>query len=396
MAPYGHAAKLFAIDVGYAGGNILVENSSLPKLVKSLINQSGDFQILKGKSFYSGDLRYYGLPDALNIKFYDSTHTIHISSSLTGLELDITGKDNNDLAQKLADWFYFDGSSDAVDLLKAAIKASAAAITDGSPGSTTALMADTTFHTFGMFQSTARGQEMRGYESGAHVGVWVSGNSYETETPVGTMEGTRTRLGIPLWLHFGTRVSFVGNTVFDYNELEGTEFYGLGTDLGLAFRPVLRTGEDRFGWEITPFVGAYGIGSIDGVTAAIVRQFGGINRFEWRLFDRGLLSLVTQYTTLDNLTIKIDKYELTTPIEQDILKNGIMYDFPLFSLQSLYANVYLADTRFLNDATVDNYQTLGGGLSWRLKKFSLNAYIGFDKANAYQALNSGLGFVWDL
>ncbi len=399
LASPGQAAKLFAIDLTYPGGSLQVENSSLPDLVENLIKNSGAFSVLNSEDTFSGHLRYFGLPNTLLISI-DRTDPqiieLRITSVLTDFDTTITGTSEDDIKKKLVDWFYLDGGKAAAELLQEVIKASAAAITDGNPGSTTALMADSTFHTFGLFQGSSREQHMRGFEPGAHVGLWISENSYEIDTPAGPMEGTRTRINIPLWLHLGSRVSFVGNTIFDYNNLEGTEFYGLGADVGLAFRPVLRTDEDRFGWQLTPFIGGYAIGSVDGVTAAIVSQFGLVNRFEWRLFDRALLSFVSQYTTLDNLTVKIDEYELATPINQDILKNGIMLDVPLFSLRSLFANGYFIDTRFLEDSKIDNYQTFGAGLSYRLNRFSLNGYLGFDKADAYQGINTGLGFVWDL
>ena len=397
IASNGFAAKLFALDVAWNAGadTVQVENSSLPNLIKELIDKSGNLSVVTGDS-YSGSLRYFGMPDALVIDVDVPSLTLRLTSAVTGLDVTITGTDKDDLHKKLANWFYLDGGKAAALLLSEAIKTSAAAITDGSPGSTTALMADTTFQTFGLFQNTSRGQNMRGFESGAHVGLWVNSSSYEIDTPVGPMEGTRTRINVPLWLHFGTRVSFVGNTVFDFNSLEGTDFYGVGADIGLAFRPVLRVGDDRFGWQVTPYGGAHGIGSVDGVTAAAISQYGLINRFEWRLFERALLSVVTQYTSFDNVTIKIDEYELTAPVDQNILKNGLMYDVPVFSLRSLFANAYVIDTRFLEEAKTDNYQTYGGGLSYRLKKFSLNAYVSFDKSDQHQGLNTGLGFVWDL
>ena len=396
IAMKANAAKLFAVDVSYSGGNLFVEDSSLPDLVKNLIKKDHEFSILGAQTTYSGSLRYFGLNDALVITVNTAALTVHLTSALTGLDTTITGTSEDDLKKKLADWFYLDGGKAATKLLREAIKSSAAAITDGNPGATTALMADSTFRNFGLFQSTSREQNARGFESGAHVGLWVSENSYKTDTPSGPLEGTRTRLNIPLWLHFGTRVSFVGNTTVDFNNLEGTEFYGVEANVGLAFRPVLRTAEDRFGWQVTPFCGAYGIGSVDGVTAAIVSQYGAINRFEWRLFKRSLFSFVTQYTTFDNVTIKFNDNELTSPVNQNILKNGIMYDMPVFSLKSLFVNAYLIDTRFLEDAKTTDYQTIGGGISYRLKKFSLNGWVGFDKADYYEGLNAGLGCVWDL
>ena len=393
----GFAAKLFALDVTWNGGadSAFVEDSSLPDLIKNLIDKSGALSDING-DVYTSSLRYFGLPNALVIDVDLQNSTLTLSSALTGFSVTIDGTNEDDLKRKLVDWFYLDGGNAAAKILQEAIKASAAVITDGSPGSTTASMADTSFQVFGLFQGSSREQNMRGFESGAHVGLWVKTSAYELDTPVGPMEGTRTRVNVPLWLHFSSRVSFVGNTVVDYNTLEGTEFYGLGSDIGLAFRPVVRLGEDRFGWQVTPYGGAYGIGSIDGVTAAVVSQYGLVNRFEWRLLDRSLISFVSQYTSFNNITININDYELTTPIDQNIIKNGLMYDFPVFSLRSLFANIYIIDTRFLEEAKTDNYQTIGGGLSYRLNKFSLTGQIGIDKSDAYQSISAGLGLVWDL
>ncbi len=391
------AAKLFALNVTWNNGadQVFAENSSFPDLIHSFVDQSDDFSGISG-DVYEGSLRYYGLPDALHIALDLNQYTLHVTSQITGLDVTLEGVDEEDLTRKFVDWMAGDGSSASSEFLREIIKFSAATITDGNPGSTTALLAGNTFQSFGLFQGSARGQTTRGFESGAHIGFWVSSSAYEINTPVGKMEGERTRIDIPVWFHFGSRVSLVSNTTFDYNSLEGTEFYGFGTDLGFAFRPVLRSGEDRFGWQVTPFVGGYGLGSYDGVTAAVLGQYGLLNRFEWRVFDRSLVSVVSQYTSFKNMDVKVSDYSLTTPIEQNILKNGIMFDAPVFSLQSLYANLYVIDTRFLEDAKTDNFQTLGGGLSFRLQKFGVNAYVEGDYTDDYQGLNAGLGLVWDI
>jgi len=394
---YAQAEKLFAVDATWNSGTeyLQVENSSFPDLIKTFVDHSGNFSGITGNQ-YDGSLRYYGLPNALKISVDLNLYTLHLTSQLTGLDVTLQGVDESDLAQKLIDWIYLEGDSAAGTFLREAIKRSAATITDGNPGSSTALLAGNTFQMFGLFQGSSRDQTMRGSEAGAHVGFLVKSSSYEIDTPVGKMDGSRTQINIPLWLHFGSRVSLVSNIAFDYNSLEGTEFYGLGTDLGLAFRPVLRLDEDRFGWQVTPFFGGYGLASYDGVTAAVLGQYGLINRFEWRVFDRSLISLVSQYTAFKNVEVSVGDYSLSTPINQNILKNGIMFDTPVFSLQSLYANIYFIDTRFLEDANVNSFQTLGGGLSYRLKTFSLNLHLEADYANNYQNLNVGLGFAWDL
>jgi hypothetical protein len=393
------AAKLFAVDVTYSGGTVSEENSSLPHLINDLISDSGRFKELEGEDVFSTSLTYFGLPDALRLSI-DRTNPelieLRLTSAVTGLDTTLKGTSEEDMAREFIDWLYRDGGQDAIDLLDAIVISSAAAITDGNPNATTSVMADNTFQTFGLFQGTSRDQTMRGSESGAHVGIWLNSKSYEIDTPVGKMEGQRTQVNVPLWIDFGTRVSFVGNTMIDFNELEGTQFYGLGVDVGLAFRPILRTGDDRFGWQITPYAGTYGVGSIDGVTAAFVGQYGLINRFEWRLTERSLLSWVSQYSTFNNVTVEIDHYQLNAPIDQNILKNGLMYDFPVSPLRSLFANVFVIDTRLLKDANINSYQTLGAGLSYRLEKFSVNGRLGYETADGYESMNSHIGVAWDL
>lgn len=394
------AAKLFAVSTTYNGGteSLMVENSSLPRLLDHLTKNYGDFSVLQGETAFTANLTYFGLPDALSLTFDRSDPQIirlRIKSSLITLDKLFEATSEEDLKKQLVNWLYLEGSADAADLLKIAIQSSAAVITDGSPVSTTAQLTDSTFRMFGMYQSGGQEKGMRGTESGAHFAVWYDEQDYTIESPGGDLQGRRWRVTLPLWLHFNSRVSLVGDAKFDFNEIEGTEFYGLGADIGMAFRPVVRADKDRFGWQITPFTGAYGIGSADGVTAAIVSQIGVINRFEWRVFDRTLLSLVSQYTSFENVTVKLGDVELNTPIDQNILKNGIMYEFPLFS-KSLYGNAHFINTQFMKDARVNSYQTYGAGLAYRLTRFSVQANLGYDYADLYSGVTFNLGAVWDL
>jgi len=211
----GYAAKLFAVDVTYSGGNVMVEDSSLPDLIDNMINNIGAFGVLETEDVFSVSLTYFGLPDALQIAV-DRTDPqllqLRLTSALTGLDTTLTGTSESDIKKELVDWLYLDGEDAAADFLEAVVKKSAGVITDGSPNASTAQMADNVFRNFGMFHGSSREQNMRGYESGAHIGLSLNTTSYEIDTPSGPMDGTRTRVNIPLWLHFGTRVSFVGNT----------------------------------------------------------------------------------------------------------------------------------------------------------------------------------------
>lgn len=166
--------------------------------------------------------------------------------------------------------------------------------------------------------------------------------------------------------------------------------------MGLAYRPIVREGDKRFGWQITPYIGSHAVGSVDGVTAALLYQYGLNNRLEYRFGERMLLSWVSQYTDFANLTLKIDDININANVDQQIFKNGLLFEAPLFSRKSLYAHGYLTDTRFLQEAQFDNYQTFGAGLSYRLTRFSLTGNLGFSNTDDYQNTQVKLACSWDL
>ena len=397
------AVKLFAVNTSYTGAggieHLIVENSSFPTLMNDFILGKGDFRALSGQDVYSGDIRFFGIPDVLRLDIIilpNDSYQISLASSLSDLDQTFIAVDKKDLRKQIIDWFMIDGDTEALEFLEAVALASTAAISDGNPGATTAKMADSSFELFGFYPRASQDLNMRGHKSGAFVGFNVSSESIETTTIVGEIEGESIQVAVPLWLHFGSRISYVGQINVSSTSLEGSEFYGFGADVGLAFRPVLRLNDERFGWQITPFVSAQAVGSVDGVTAAILYDYGFNNRFEWKLYKRCLISWVAQYSQFENLTLSIDEYNLNTKINQQIVKNGILLEAPIGHLKSLYASGFVVDTRFLNESATDSYQTVGLGLGYLLNSFSVRATLGYDLTDNYERLDLNLGLSWDL
>lgn len=396
-------AKLFAVTASYgdplAQSTLEVENSSFPDLVKELINNSQQFEVLQGSSEYTANIRFFALPDAfefnINKNNANGLYEVRIVSRLTGLDKTFEAVDSEDMRQKIIDWFWVEGDDEASALLEEIFKKSAAVISDGSPEASTARMADSAFYLFGFYHGSSLQTAMRGAESGAHIELRVHSDSTTFESPVGTLHGDRLTAAIPLWLHFNRRLSYVGQMDFSQLDLEGTRFYDLGLQTGLAVRPVVRDRDDRFGWQITPFIGAKSVVSSDAVTAAVLYHAGFNNRFEWRLFERTYLSFTSQYADYNNIKIEIGEYELNTEIDQQIVKNGLMLEVPLF-WKPLYGHLFAIDTRFVEDFGEDNYQTYGTGLSLRGKTFTLSANTMFEKTDNIERVQLRMGLGWDL
>ena len=385
----GHAVDLFGVDVTYSGGTISQSASSLPDLIEAVVRNQDAFLPLVGNDF-TGSLTYFGIPAAVSVAVVGDTQ-LTLTSPLTGLSRVFTGVDRNDLENQLSNWLLEEGGSEVAKLLKEAAKRSTAAITDGNPSSTTARMADRAFRTFGLFNA---GPVMRGSGSRVTSGIWINGGKYEADTPSGTAEGSEIELNLPWWFNFGKRVSLIGNTNGQYKDIEGTEIYGAGMDLGLGIRLVVRDEVNRFGWQVTPYAGLQGIGSYDGATAGLMDQFGITNRFEFELRENVLLVIANQFSFFDSLKIEIQGVSIDPELEQQILKNGVMLDFPFPGSSRVYLNGFLVDSRFLEDVVIDNYQTVGGGLSVRGKSKTLNIYVSRDIATDYSGWNAGLGLAY--
>jgi hypothetical protein len=386
-----NAVDLFGVEVTYGGGTITQSASSLPDLIEAMVNNEGAFLPLVGSNF-TGSLTYYGIPDAVTIEVLGETQ-LRVTSSLTGLDRTFTGTDRDDLEEQLTDWLLKDGGSEVAKLTQAAAENSAAAITDGNPSSATARMADRAFGTFGLY---AVPHAAKGSVPDAHAAVWFHTRQSEADTAVGTADGADYEIHMPWWVNFGRHVSLIGSGSGQYTDVEGTQICGGGSDLGLGIRPVVRDPGGAFGWQITPFAGFHAFGTYDGAVGGLLDQFGIANRFEFKLAENMLLVVANQFSYFDSIELEIEDVEIDPGVNQQVVKNGLMVDLPLSVAHSIYVNGFFVDTRFLDDAAVDNYQTLGGGLAIRGERLSLNAYVSRDFASDYSSWNIGTGIVFGL
>ncbi len=293
----------------------------------------------------------------------------------------------------MKDWLLQEGNDEVSKLMQAVAERSAAALTDGNPSSVTARMADRAFGTFGLFPAT---RVMHGSEPGHSLALWFLTRQSKADTPVGTIDSADYELHVPWWLNFGPHVSLIGNGSGQYMDTEGTAIFGGGGDLGLGIRPFVRDEQSNFGWQITPFAGLQGVGTYDGATGGLLDQFGIASRLEFQLSHGIQLIVANQFSHFASLKLKIEDVDIDPKVRQDVLKNALMLDFPLWAAQSIYANGFFVDTRFLQDAAVDNYQTLGAGLSLRHDVMSLNVYVSRDFASDYNSWNAGLGLAFGL
>lgn len=382
------ATDLFGVDVTYSGGTINQSARSLPDLIDALVNNQNNFSPLTGNDF-SANVTYFGLPDTMTIDVTGDTQ-LTISSSLTGLNKTFTGSDRADLENQLKDWLLKYGSDEVAKLLRAVAERSTAALIDGNPASATARMSDRAFRTFSFFNASPA---MRGsIGRGTHSGLWFSFANSKADTPAGTIKTSESEINLRWWKHLSKSISLIGNMVGQYRDTEGTAIYGVGGDLGLGIRLVPRAADERFGWQLTPFTGLYGVGSYDGATGGLLNHFGISNRFEFRCFKELTLVFASQYAYYDSLKLEVDNVKIDPKLKQQVVKNGLLLDIPV--VNKMYLNASIIDTRFLKNVVIDSYQTLGTGLSFRGEKLSFNLNVNYEVADKFDGWNAFMGLSW--
>jgi hypothetical protein len=246
---------------------------------------------------------------------------------------------------------------------------------------------------FGLYPATPA---MRGSTPGRYIGVWGRGRQVKADTAIGSIDSSEYTLNVPWWLDFSKGVSLIGNMMGRYEDTEGTEIYGAGLELGLGIRLATRAEGQAFGWQVTPFAGLHGLGTYDGATGGLLDQFGIANRLEFKIGNDAQLIVANQYSYFDSVKLKIEGVEIDPELNQQVLKNGLMLDVPFPSAKALHVNGFVVDTRFLQDVAIDNYQTVGAGVSILGKTTSLHAYISHDFADNYSSWNAGIGLGCEL
>ena len=177
---------------------------------------------------------------------------------------------------------------------------------------------------------------------------------------MGDIETDRWEVRAPMHIRFFDTFNLLGLASFEYLDIAGSRVYGGGGQLGVPFKLYSNAEAERT-WVLTPNVGIEGRGGIDIASGNIM---------------------------LESLTLKYDDIEFKPDIDQWIVKNEIAFDLQMNAWSVLSAS--LTDTRFLNEAAIDDYQDLEIGLAattgsfWTISTFARHTF-----ANGYDATTAG-------
>jgi hypothetical protein len=351
VATDASAQKLFRIDTDVAG--ISGTSNDVVGLIEDLLNQQGDFSGLGPQPTYTATLDYLGVANAVVLDLSLNGTSLILSLPSTGVVVPFTGATPAAVERQVEDWVKEQGTNAWAKFLQAMNGKAPAALLDGNPRATTALMANSAYRRFGLHDRHTRlgYQEQEVARFGTFgVTLEVGGGSASTNQFSGlrALDGSLEISG-----ELGKRIGLALSIIGQYRDYKGADLYDAGVELGVPIR--LRRpseGEDLY-WGVTPVIQVGGGASKDFAAGGLFMGGGLVNSVAKQLgdFEVGMGNELVYYNGLpiDN----IGDYDFDTHLDQLVMKNGLRLTWRPMSL--LYAETGLTVTNFLLDEAALSY-----------------------------------------
>ncbi len=209
---------------------------------------------------------------------------------------------------------------------------------------------------------------------------------------------------LPLYARFKLteRVGLNIDIPLSYVQVESADIFGFGMGIGVPIKVIPRTKESPWSWQLAPFGGANASASKDFLAGGLVAN-GGLNSLVAYDFGKVTLSMGNHFSLHEGVPLTVDGYTFDPGVSQQILKNGLKLDIPF--KRRWIVDFYAVHTKFLNDAALDQYYTVGGELGYRMLgkpgagkkkngyiKFGVYADIGKDYTSAHAQFGTGWKF----
>jgi hypothetical protein len=198
---------------------------------------------------------------------------------------------------------------------------------------------------------------------------------------------------IPYTLGKARRVRLELSLPMTYSQIEGTDQFRGGAQLGVSFLVVKRTKQQPWLWQVTPHFGTTVAGSADLLAGGVVFS-GGVTSYtsyRWKEWELAMGNHISMHEAID---LAVNEYRFDAQVSQQIVKNGLKLGRSLG--QRWYAEVYVLDTEFIQDAFTSRYTTVGAGIGYR--GFKKKGYImlgGYaDLGSQYESASAQFGTGW--
>jgi hypothetical protein len=266
-------------------------------------------------------------------------------------------------------------------------------LSDGTPDSTTALMADYTFYGFGsLSERMALGLDPA-EETGKENAVSVTFDAGEFD--IQGQHGQTYTIPIAGGFKLNDRVRLDYEIPLQYITLDNTSLFQAGLTLDLPVKVIVPLPDQPWSWIVTPTAAVATSGSREIIGGGALTN---VFAYQWH----GITATYGNYISFfegDVLTNNDPKFP--SGVSQQIMKNGFRLDVPF--ARSWIVEAYVIYTQFFQSAVIGNYLTIGAELghhfTWEVQGqhldlgyLSLGAYTEF--GNQYSSGHVQIGSAW--
>lgn len=350
-----------------------VGSSSFPDLLNDAINAEAEFAVLDNRdSIYLLD--YAGVENAMRF-------TINAAGTQADFEIPIIefrrvfiAADREELDQQIEDFLKDEGADVYQRFLEAINRSSLVAISDGNPSSTTAIMSQTIFEEVGFGGDESITEALQAAEIGQRnsVGLMAILGRFKARD----FDGRYYSLPLSFGHKFTDRIRAKFNIPLVYQEVEDAQIFNAGLMISIPFTVIgvaqsrsssknLEPGDrlSRLRWDLAPTAGLAAGGSPD-YAAGSVMYVGALTSMLSYDFEGFKLTMGNHLSFLEGQTTDVDGYEVGGDVSQQILKNGLKLSVPFQSRWT--GEIYGIHTKFLEDAAVEDFVTVGAQVGIRL------------------------------
>lgn len=362
--------------------------------ISSIVNTKGPFQSFTGRS-YAGNTTFLGVRDAIRFSGNAPGTAVNITLTPTGFNRTFTGPTKDAVDDQIEKFFKTEGASAIADFLKAVAKTSPIAVTDGNPNAATSVEATTTFSGLGFTPIDELGDGLEaatGTTQPRFGGISLGLNTGKFEA--GAFEGTLYELSGSLLNFGGDMVRVMVPVHASFLELDGgAKVGGAGFAVALPIRYLRMSKDKHVNWRITPTLGMSVRGSADLASLSPLWNYGLVNTVDYRVTPKLVISMVNQYTVHKSFSVSYDDLDFDPDVNQQILKNGFRFTTPLS--RRVIADGFIIDTRFLKDAAIDQFITLGGSVAFRVtQRWNFVIGVNYDTGDDFKAYGIGITSAW--
>lgn len=259
-------------------------------------------------------------------------------------------------------------------------------LSDGTPSSTTALMADSMFYDFGSLsdQMARSGKENS-------IGISFDAGTF-------TFEGHHgEEYGFPITGQFKLtdRTNLYYQIPLEYVEIANTGLFQSGLTLELPTKLFIATPDQHFSWDITPAAAVAAAGSREVIGAGAITDV-----FAFR-FPAFTLTYGNYFSYFQGSVLSDNDQQFPIGVDQSIMKNGLKLTVP-FGMGWVF-ECYGIYTEFLRTAPVSSYVTagleLGRHFVWNVEGKDVDlGYLSFglytEQGNRYSSGHFRVGSAW--